>query len=110
MSETTEPRSRTDDVVVTENHDEERFEAHLDGRLAGIAAYRLDAGRIVFTHTEVDDAFEGQGVGGQLVRGALDDVRGRHLQVVPRCPFVRSFIDRHPEYTDLLEPPTPSAT
>jgi uncharacterized protein len=110
MSETTEPTGRTDDLVVTDNRDDERFEAHLDGTLAGVAAYRLSDGRIVFTHTEVDDAFEGKGVGGRLVRGALDDVRGRHLQVVPRCPFVRSFIERHPEYADLLEPPTPGTT
>ena len=109
MSETTEPRSRADDVVVTDDHDEGRYEAHLDGQLAGVAAYRLSDGRIVFTHTEVDDAFEGQGIGGRLVRGALDDVRGRNLQVVPRCPFVRSFIERHPEYADLLEPPSPGA-
>jgi len=94
--------SDTSDVVVTDNDEEQRYEAHLDGQLAGIAAYTRSDGRIVFTHTEVDDAFEGRGIGGHLVKAALDDVRGRGLRVVPRCPFVKSYVERHPEHADLL--------
>jgi predicted GNAT family acetyltransferase len=75
----------------------------VDGESAGLAAFELDGDRIVFTHTEVDDRFEGQGVGSALARHALDDVRARgSLRVVPRCPFIRSWIEKHPEYADLV--------
>lgn len=91
------------EVTVTQNAEQQRYEAHLDGELAGFAAYQPDDDVIVFTHTEVDSAYEGHGVGGSLVRGALDDVRstGGH-KVLARCPFVASWIDRHPDYADLL--------
>ncbi|MFW5470618.1 GNAT family N-acetyltransferase [Knoellia sp. CPCC 206435] len=92
-----------DDVVVTNNPDRHRYEAHLDGELAGFAAYHLSPGTIAFTHTEVDDRFEGRGVGSALARAALDDVRdagGR--EVLPLCPFIRSWIERHPDYRSLV--------
>ena len=92
----------TSDVTVRDNPGEGRFEAYVDGRLAGFSAYELSDGVITFTHTEVDDAFEGQGVGSALVRQELDAVRADgHLRVRPRCPFVRAWIDRHPDYADL---------
>ena len=70
-----------------------RFEIHVDGRLAGFAQYRMkDPGLIVFTHTEIDDAFEGRGLGSTLIRAALDAARGRGLAVRPDCPFVRAYI------------------
>lgn len=91
------------DVQVTDNPDASRYEAHLDGQLAGIAAYRLREGAIVFTHTEVKDAFEGKGVGSALARGALDDVRTKgERQVVPLCRFIKGWIDKHPDYADLV--------
>ncbi|CUR59297.1 conserved hypothetical protein [metagenome] len=87
-------------VEVTDNPAQHRFEAHLDGELAGFAAYTLSDTKIVFTHTEV--YVEGYGVGSALVRWALDDVRRRgSLRVVPLCPFVRAYLDKHPEYADL---------
>ena len=64
----------TDDVVVTRNEDERRFEARIGGVLAGFAEYRLTEEQIFFTHTEVDPEFEGRGVGGALARHALDEV------------------------------------
>jgi uncharacterized protein len=70
--------------------------------LAGLAAYRMQPGLIAFVHTEVDDAFEGHGVGSILVREALDDARRRRLEVLPFCPFVNSFIEGHREYLDLV--------
>ena len=80
-----------------------RFEIHVDGRLAGFAQYRMkDAGLIVFTHTEIDDAYEGRGLGSTLIRAALDTARGRGLGVRPDCPFVRAYVARHPEYLDLV--------
>ena len=90
-------------VESVDNPDESRYEGWVDGELAGFAAYVLDEKQIVFTHTEVQDAYEGQGVGSALTRAALDDVRARGgLQVVSRCPFVTSWVDRHPDYQDLL--------
>jgi predicted GNAT family acetyltransferase len=81
-----------------------RFEIHVDGRLGGFAQYRVeDPGLIVFTHTEIDDAFEGRGLGSILVRAALDAARARGLAVRPDCPFVRAYIARHPgDYLDLV--------
>lgn len=83
-----------------------RYEITVDGTLAGFAVYRLRPDRITFVHTEIDDAFGGQGLGGALVRGALDDVRTRGLRVVAECPFVKAWIERHPDYADLGLPGT----
>ncbi len=90
------------DATVTRNDERGRFEATVDGELAGFAAYRLREGVIEFTHTEVDDAVEGEGVGSALVSGALDQVRVEGLGVIATCPFVRGYIERHQEYADLL--------
>jgi predicted GNAT family acetyltransferase len=79
-----------------------RFEIHVDGKLAGFAVYRLGHGLITFTHTEIDDAFAGQGLGGKLVRAALDAARTSGLAVLPQCPFVRSWIQKHEDYVDLV--------
>ncbi len=91
------------DVTVTNNPDERRYEAQLVGELAGFAEYQLTHELIVFTHTEVDPAFEGQGVGGALARYALDDVRaqGTH-QVMPLCAFIKAWIGKHPDYVPLV--------
>jgi uncharacterized protein len=98
------------DVTVVDEPDEERYEARTDdGALAGFVAYRLAEGLIVMTHAEVDPAFAGQGVATELVRGALDDVRARHLAVLPLCPFVVTFLQRHPEYGDLVYSAPPSS-
>ena len=91
-------------VEVRDSPDESRFEAYVDGRLAGYSAYILSRGTLNFVHTEVDDAYEGQGLGSKLARGALDDARARHLAVVPLCPFIADYIERHPEYEELVAP------
>lgn len=89
-------------IEVSDDREAERFVIAVDGEPAGFAQYR-DRGRaIAFTHTEIDDRFEGQGLGGRLVSAALDDVRSRGLAVLPFCPFVRSYIGRHREYLDLV--------
>jgi predicted GNAT family acetyltransferase len=89
----------------TEVHDapdRSRYEVTVDGALAGFAEY-TDRGTVrVFTHTEVFDEFEGKGVGAVLARGALDDVRAAGRTIVPRCPFIRAWVDRHPDYADLV--------
>ena len=78
-----------------------RYELSVDGGKA-FAAYRREGDTLVFTHTEVPPALEGQGVGSALVEGALADVRSRHLRVRPDCPFVAAYIERHAEARDLL--------
>jgi predicted GNAT family acetyltransferase len=90
------------DLVVRDDPQELRYEAIRDGRLVGIIRYRIEPGVVVLVHTEVDEAVEGTGVGSQLVRGALDDLRARGLRVVPLCPFVAAYLRRHPEYADLV--------
>jgi uncharacterized protein len=89
-------------VHVTRNDAESRYDIHDGDTLLGFAAYQLTPTTVVFTHTEVFPGSEGQGVGGTLVGAALDDVRGRGLRVRPDCPFVRAYVERHPEYADLL--------
>lgn len=79
-----------------------RYEAHEDGTLAGVVEYVLEPERIALVHTEVDPAFEGRGIAGALARFALEDARGRGLRVIPVCPFVRSYLKRHPEYGDVV--------
>ena len=86
-------------VDVPERH---RFEILDEGQPAGFAAYRLSGTQITFTHTEIDDANGGRGLGGALIRVALDTARSRGLAVLPSCPFVRSFIAKHPDYLDLV--------
>ena len=90
-------------VRVQDNTARHRFEAVDDaGAVAGFAQYLRREDHIVFTHTEVDEAFEGQGVGSALARGALDAVRSEGLPVIAQCPFIKDFIERHPDYQDLL--------
>jgi predicted GNAT family acetyltransferase len=92
------------EVQVTHNEAEKRYEARVDGELVGAAYYDAADDLVVFTHTEVDEDAEGQGVGSALARAALDDVRADgSRKVIARCPFIKGWIDRHPDYQDLLE-------
>jgi predicted GNAT family acetyltransferase/glutaredoxin len=79
-----------------------RYELRLRGRLIGLAAYRRRDGRIAFTHTEVDESREGQGFGSRLAAEALADARRQGLEIVPLCPFIAYYIERHPEYEQLV--------
>ena len=88
---------------MSNNSAESRYEARLDGELAGYAEYELDGETIVFTHTVVEEQYEGRGVGSTLARMALDDVRANGgRRVVPQCRFIESWIDKHPEYHALV--------
>lgn len=88
---------------ITHNPEKNRYEAHLDGELAGFADYMLSEGLITFTHTEIDPKFEGRGAGSALVRFALDDVRATgERKVLPLCPFVKAWILKHDDYRDLV--------
>jgi predicted GNAT family acetyltransferase len=90
--------------TVTDNPSASRFEITVDGNLAGFSEYERRDGEIEFTHTVIDDAYEGQGLGSILVKTALDNVRGDGVQVIATCPFVHKYIQRHREYADLLAP------
>lgn len=89
--------------AVRDNAAAHRFELETDGRLA-IAVYRLDGGTMTLTHTEVPRELEGRGIGGRLVRGALDAARERGLAVLPLCSFVAHYMRAHPDTHDLLQP------
>jgi uncharacterized protein len=93
------------DVQVSNNPDRSRYEALVDGEVAGYSEYELADDRITFTHTVVADEYEGQGVGSTLARAALDDVRAQgSRQVVPRCRFIKAWIEKHPDYGNLVQP------
>jgi uncharacterized protein len=90
------------ETTVRDAPDADRYEIRDGETLLGIAAYQLRGDEIRFTHTEVNPDVGENGLGSRLVRTALDDVRSRGLRVVPLCPFVRGWIERHPDYADLV--------
>jgi predicted GNAT family acetyltransferase len=90
-------------VVVTDHPESSRYQVAVDGALAGFAEYqRGPGGQIAFTHTEIDPAFAGRGLGGRLARKSLDDARASGTTVLPFCPFYRGWISKHPDYLDLV--------
>lgn len=88
--------------TVSLNADKQRYEIHVDGTFAGFTQTVEDGEVVTMPHTKVFDEFEGQGLAGQLVTGALDDIRARGLKIVAECPYVAQFVVKHPEYADLL--------
>lgn len=94
------------DGPVTEVHDDaddSKYTITVDGAVAGSARYVRRGGRTFFVHTEVDPSFEGRGVGSQLAEGALAAERSAGTPVVPLCPFIRHYIDRHSEYAESVD-------
>ena len=90
-------------VEVVHVPEERRYEVRVGGALAGFAEYVAKAHRVVFTHTEIDPSYEGQGLGSQVARAALDDVRASGNVAVPLCPFIAGWIAKHPEYDDIVD-------
>jgi hypothetical protein len=88
------------DVVNNKPH--HRYELAVDGHIAA-TYYKIDAGVITFIHTEVPPELSGKGIGSKLIQGALDQVRAEGLKVIAQCPFVKGYIEKHPEYADLLK-------
>jgi predicted GNAT family acetyltransferase len=82
---------------VTRNEAASRFEIFVEDELAGFAEYRLTDGGIDFTHTVVDDAFEGQGIGSRLAKAALQTAKDAGLTITASCSFIRGYLRRHPE-------------
>jgi hypothetical protein len=89
-------------IVVADVPERKRFEVTVDGELAGFLVYRSRKGLLALIHTEVEDRFEGRGLGGRLARFALDQARADDLAALPFCPFVNEWMKRHPEYGDLV--------
>lgn len=94
---------RTDDLTITDNPDVRRFDAHLDGELVGFMEYIPLVGKIIATHTEVSPEHEGKGYGSQLVRGVIAHLRSDGRLMQPMCPYVTSWLRRHPEEADVVD-------
>ena len=92
------------DTVLVDSPDHHRYELRSGDEVVGSIVYRLGGGVIDLVHTEVDPAHSGQGHAATLARGALDDARSRGLRVVPSCPYVAAYVEKHPEYADLVNP------
>lgn len=90
------------DVKVQDNPGRHRFEILVDGEVAGFADYRERDGAVVVVHSEVDRAYRGKGLGGELARQTLDTLRERGAKVVPSCPFFAAYVADHPEYNAIL--------
>jgi uncharacterized protein len=86
---------------VVDNAQRSRYELVVDGRVVAIADYRVNGDEVLMSHTEVDHALRGQGLGEELVRAALDDIRRSGRKVIPACWYVAEFLDRNPDYADL---------
>ena len=100
------------ETQITDVETAQRYEASIDGELAGSIEYVIKYGRLALIHTEVLPTFEGRGVGGALVRFAIAEARRRNFRVIPTCPFVRSYVESHPETHDIVigMPPPAAAT
>jgi predicted GNAT family acetyltransferase len=93
------------ETTVRDNPEQTRYEIRDGDRLLGHADYDRSGDTTVFIHTEVDPDAGEDGLGSTLVRAALDDVRAKGGSVVARCSFVRGWIERHPDYADLVTAP-----
>jgi predicted GNAT family acetyltransferase len=88
--------------TVSDNPAQQRYELAVDGHVAA-SYYEIADGVITFVHTEVPPELGGKGIGSKLIKGALDQVRAGGLKVIAQCPFVKAYIEKHPEYADLLK-------
>ena len=90
------------EIAISDAPERKRFIATVDGETAGFIVYRLRPGLLALIHTEVEERFEGHGIGGRLARFALDQGSEQGLAVLPFCPFVNEWMKRHPEFVDLV--------
>ncbi len=89
-------------IEIADDIDSRRYVIRMAGKRAGLLQYRLHPELIELVHTEIYEEFEGRGLGGQLISFALQDARKRGLAVLPFCPFVNDYIQRHRQYADLV--------
>jgi uncharacterized protein len=93
------------EISVADDETADRYVLTVDGEPAGVLVYRPLSGATtgrIFLHTQVDPAFEGRGLGSTLIRSALDDARARGFAVLPQCPFVKAYLQRHPAEADVV--------
>jgi predicted GNAT family acetyltransferase len=95
------------DFDASDNPDARRWEVREGDRVIAYAEYRLAPGRVTFTHTVVEPDHEGRGIASRLARIVLDDAVRRGLRITPRCPFIRSYVERHGEYAPHVDMPQP---
>ena len=89
---------------ISDRPDASRYEAQVEGALAGFVDYRWMGGRRVLIHTEVMPAFEGRGVGSALARNILEEAIATGTRVTVKCPFIRTYVERHPAYAVITTP------
>ncbi len=89
-------------IIVEHNEGQHRYEARVADDIAELV-YAKEGNRIIYLHTGVPEVAEGRGIGSKLVHAALEDARTQGLSVIPACPFVETYIERHPEYQSLVE-------
>ena len=92
-------------MEIKNNQKDGRWEVTDGGRVIAFAEYKSRPDKVTFIHTEVDPDYEGQGIGSRLARTALDDAVARGVRIAIYCPFIRSYVDRHPEYAKYVDPP-----
>jgi uncharacterized protein len=97
------PTRETNAVEFRDDPENHRYLATSNGEIAALAVYHIRNDRYLFVHTEVRPGYEGEGVGSDLARFALDDARARGVSIVPVCPFIAGWMERHPEYQDLVD-------
>jgi hypothetical protein len=99
-----DPDPAAPDLTIADQVDANRYEAHVGNELAGFLEYRLAGTRRILIHTDVLPAFGGRGIGAALARHALDEALAAGARVTPKCPFVRTWLERHPEYAAIVTP------
>ncbi len=92
-------------IEVVNNLQQHRWEASEGGELVGFSVYRERPGQVIFTHTEVNPALSGRGIGSRLAEAAVEDSVARGLRIVPYCPFIRAYLERHPEFAASVDLP-----
>ena len=93
----------SDNATVRHDDQANRYVLEVDGKALGFAEYQQEADRRIFTHTEVDQSLEGKGMGAKLVREALDSTRRDGKRIVPVCSFVAAYVERHPDWNDIID-------
>ncbi|MFL6123432.1 GNAT family N-acetyltransferase [Actinophytocola sp.] len=93
------------ETKVVHNREQLRYEVYVDGKLAGFSQYHRTGDRVVFRHTQIDEAFSGQGLGKVLAGEALDDVVANGKVIVPQCPFIAGYIEKTDKYAGHVEAP-----
>jgi uncharacterized protein len=90
------------ETAVQNNAEQSRYELLVGDAVAGMVEYRDKGDLVELTHTEVDRSYEGEGLGSQLARAVLDNLRNEGRSIVPSCEFISGYLRRHPEYADLV--------